>query len=134
MEKTNFRKAFVPLFIFFLLVNSFCILFKDWLDDKHIDHVIVGLANCILFVLSLLIFFMHKRSLQSSNPNVFVRSVMASTIIKLLVIAGSALIYFLVAGENKSVYAVIAAMGLYVVYTIIEVKAVSRLNKENGRR
>jgi len=122
-----------PMLVFFILVNSFCAFFKNWLDAKGIDHLVVISANCILFILSLVIFFMHKRSLRNTNPNVFVRSVMAATFIKLIVIAGAVIAYLMAAGENKSIYGVIAGIGLYFVYTFIEVKNTSRLNKEHGR-
>ncbi|HRH50929.1 MAG TPA: hypothetical protein PLP23_19420 [Panacibacter sp.] len=133
MEKTKDRNAIVPVFIFFIMVNSFCLLFKDWLSSEGIDPLVLGGGNSILFFLSVVIYFMQKKSLQNPNPNVFVRSVMAGTFIKLVVIAGAVIIYLLSAGENKSNYAVLAAMGLYFVYTFIEVKTVSKLNKEHGR-
>jgi len=122
----------VPLFVFFILVNSFCLLFKNWLDAKQIDHLIVIYANCILFVLSVLIFFLHKKSVENKNPHAFVRSVMAGTFIKLLVIAGAVAIYLFTAKENKSVYAIVAALGLYFIYTFIEVKSAASLNKKHG--
>lgn len=75
---------------------------------------------------------MFARALQNSNPNVFVRTVMATTFIKLMVIAFAVIIYFLVAKENKSVYAVIASMALYILYTIIEIKGAFRLNKTSN--
>lgn len=133
MEKTKDRNAIVPVFIFFIMVNSFCLLFKNWLTSKGIDPLVLGAGNSILFFLSVIIYFMQKKSLHNPNPNVFVRSVMAGTFIKLVVIAGAVIIYLLTAGENKSNYAVLAAMGLYFVYTFIEVKTVSKLNKEHGR-
>ncbi|HEY6978670.1 MAG TPA: hypothetical protein VH396_20375 [Chitinophagaceae bacterium] len=133
MDTRKSANAIAPMLVFFLLVNSFCLIFKNWLDAKAIDHMVVIVANCILFVLSILIFFMHKRSAQNANPNVFVRSVMAGTFIKLVVIAGAVTIYLMTAGENKSVYAVVAGIGLYFIYTFIEVKSTSRLNKEHGR-
>lgn len=133
MEKKKDQKAIVPLFIFFMAVNSFCLLFKNWLDAKGIDHIVLGIGNCILFFLSVIIYFMQKKSLQNPNPNVFVRIVMAGTLIKLVVIACAVSIYLLIAGKNKSNYAIVASMALYFVYTFIEVKTVSRLNKEHGR-
>ena len=133
MPKNINQKAIFPLFIFFMLVNSFCLFFKDWLDGKHIDHFVLGIGNCLLFFLSVAIYFLQKKSLENPNPNVFFRSVMATTFIKLMVIAASVLIYFLAAGENKSVFAILAAMGLYFVYTVIEVKTMSRLTKQHGR-
>lgn len=133
MEKIKDRNALMPVAGFFIVVNSFCLLFKDWLSSKGIDPLVLGGGNSILFFLSVIIYFMQKKSLQNPNPNVFVRSVMAGTFIKLVVIAGAVIIYLLSAGENKSNYAVLAAMGLYFVYTFIEVKTVSKLNKEHGR-
>jgi hypothetical protein len=133
MARRKSTNAIARMLIFFLLVNSFCLIFKNWLDAKAIDHMVVIIANCILFILSILIFLMHKRSAQNANPNVFVRSVMAGTFIKLMVIAGAVTIYLITAGENKSVYGVVAGIGLYFVYTFIEVKSASRLNKQHGR-
>jgi len=133
MDRRKSTNAISPMLVFFLLVNSFCLIFKNWLDAKAIDHMVVIIANCILFILSILIFLMHKRSAQNANPNAFVRSVMAGTFIKLMVIAGAVTIYLITAGENKSVYGVVAAIGLYFVYTFIEVKSASRLNNQHGR-
>lgn len=133
MAKKADSKAIVPMFIFFITVNSFCLLFKDWLTAKGTDPVVLGIGNCILFILSVIIFFMQKKSLQNTNPNVFVRAIMGGTLLKLIVIAGTVVIYLISAGEKKSIYAVIACMGLYFVYTFIEVKTVSRINKEHGR-
>src|SRR6476620_7753557 len=106
MDKRKKGNAVAPILVFFLLVNSFCLLFKSWLDAKKIDHAVVMAANSILFILSIIIFLMHKRSVQNKNPNVFVRSVMAGTFIKLIVIAGAVTVYLMSAAENKSIYAV----------------------------
>ena len=133
MDTRKRVNAIAPMLVFFLLVNSFCFLFKNWLDAKAIDHMVVIIANCILFILSIFIFLMHRRSAQNTNPHVFVRSVMAGTFIKLVVIAGAVTAYLVTAGENKSVYGIVAGIGLYFVYTFIEVKSASRINKEHGR-
>ena len=133
MDARKSANAIAPMLVFFLLVNSFCFLFKDWLDAKAIDHMVVIIANCILFILSLFTFLIHKRSAQNTNPHVFVRSVMAGTFIKLIVIAGAVTAYLITVGEHKSVYGIVAGIGLYFVYTFIEVKSTSRLNKEHGR-
>ena len=52
---------------------------------------------------------MQRKALQNKNPNAFVRSVMAATFIKLMVIGLCNRLSF-IAGENKSVYAIVAAM------------------------
>ena len=132
MDNKAMNRAVVPLFVFFMLVNGFCTFFKSWLVEKNIDPIVLGFANLILFALSLAIFLMQRKALKNPNPNAFVRSVMAGTFIKLLVIGLTVTAYLFIAGENKSVYAVVAAMFLYIVYTVIEVRTASKLNKKNG--
>jgi hypothetical protein len=122
----------ISLFILFIIVNSFCFLFKNWLDAKGIDHLVVVGGNCILFVLSATVYYLHKKAAKNKNPHAFVRSVMAGTFIKLIVIAIAVVVYLKLAEQNKSVYAIVAGIGLYFIYTIIEVKSASRLNKQNG--
>lgn len=126
-------KSVVPLFIVFMVVNGFCTVFKTWLGSKGIDPVVLGFANILLFLLSLLVLMLQRRALKNPNPNVFVRSVMAGTFIKLIVIAIAVTTYLLVAKENKNVYGIVGGMVLYFVYTIIEVRTATKLNRQHGR-
>src|SRR3954471_16283072 len=99
MDTRKRVNSIAPMLVFFLLVNSFCFLFKNWLDAKSVDHMVVIIANCILFILSIFIFLMHRRSAQNKNPHVFVRSVMAGTFIKFVVIGSAVTAYLVTAGE-----------------------------------
>jgi heme/copper-type cytochrome/quinol oxidase subunit 3 len=132
MQHRKSNNGLVSLFIFFIIVNSFCFLFKDWLDAKKIDHLVLIGSNCILFILSATVYYLHKKAAQNKNAYAFVRSVMAGTLIKLVVIAVAVVAYLKLSAENKSVYAIAAGIGLYFIYTFIEVKSAARLNKKNG--
>lgn len=132
MDKTTERKTIFPLFIFFMIVNGFCTISKTWLTGKGIDPVALGFGNIILFVLSLVVFLIQKKGMQNPNPQAFVRSVMLGTFIKLMVIAIAVTIYLVAAGESKSINAVIGSMVLYIIYTIIDVRIASNLNRKNG--
>jgi hypothetical protein len=132
MHHRKSNNGIISLLIFFIIVNSFCFLFKDCLDAKKIDHLVLIGANCILFILSATVYYLHKRAAQNKNPYAFVRSVMAGTFIKIVVIAIAAVAYLKLSAENKSVYAIVAGIGLYFIYTFIEVKSAARLNKKNG--
>ena len=132
MDNKSLGKAVIPLFMVFMLVNGFCTLFKNWISEKGIDPVVLGFANILLFLLSLVILLMQRKALKNPNPQVFIRSVMAGTFIKLIVIAGAITGYLLMAGENKNVYGIIAGMVLYLIYTVIEVRTASKLNKQHG--
>lgn len=132
MDNKKLRQIFLPLLILFIIINASCFSLANWLDGKKIDHLVLMGANVLLLLLAIISIWMFARALQNSNPNVFVRTVMATTFIKLMVIAFAVIIYFLVAKENKSVYAVIASMALYILYTIIEIKGAFRLNKTSN--
>lgn len=119
----------MTVLLIFIIINGAAVLLGNWLDAKHIDHVVVIGANTLLFLLAALSLLMHEKALANKNPNVFVRSVMASTFIKLMTIIAALLIYMLAAGNNRSIGAVVTGLGLYVVYTIFDVRAALHLNR-----
>lgn len=133
MEQKVMGKAVVPLFIVFMAVNGFCTFFKNWLAEKGIDPVVLGFANVLLFLLSLGILLMQRRALKNPNPNVFIRSVMAGTFIKLIVIAVAVTTYLLMVGDQKNVFGIVGGMVLYLIYTVIEVRTATKLNRQHGR-
>lgn len=132
MDKAEEKKIIAPLTAFFFIVTGFCSFFKTWLAAKNIDPWVLGFGNLILFILSLAVFSIQKKSLNNGNPQVFVRAIMLGTFIKLMVIAVAVVVYLVVAGEQRSIYAIIASMFLYIVYTIIDVRIASKLNRKNG--
>ena len=118
-----------PLFIVFVIISSFALLFGNWLDAKKIDHFVIIGANLLLLVLTIGCLFLYARASVNPNPNVFVRSVMGITFMKLMLIVVVLAVYLIAAGKNRSVYAILVGMALYIIYTVIEVKAVLQLNK-----
>ncbi len=134
MNKLKLRNTYLPLVFIFIAINAFCLIFKERLDERGVDHSVVQGANLILFSLAVVSAFMHYRAVSNSNPHAFVRSIMGATVLKLIIIAGSVFIYLYFSGSNKSIYAVLTGMGLYIIYTIFEVAGAFRLNKHsNGR-
>lgn len=133
MKKIDYRKYFLPILLVFIIVNSFCLLFKNFLLAKGIDSTVLLGANILLFLLSVIALVMHITAVKNKNPNVFVRSVMAASFIKLMVIAIAAVAYLSIAKENRNIYGVIVSMALYVIYTVIEIRNASLINKENGK-
>ena len=99
---------------------------------RGINHLVVQGANLLLFLLMFVSAYLHHKALQNSNPHAFLRSVLSATVIKMFVIAGATFIYLLAAGEQRSVYAVLAGMGLYIIYMIVELRGLFRMNKQNN--
>lgn len=133
MKKINYNKYFLPILLVFIIINTACLFMKEFLLEKGINASVLLGANVILFLLSVIALIMHIKAVKNPNPQVFVRSVMAASFIKLMVIALSALAYLALAKENRNIAAVIASMGLYVIYTVIEIRNASKINREHGK-
>lgn len=132
MDKTALSKVFMPVIVVFIILNGLCLSFGKLLDEKGIDHLVLIWANLLLFIITLIACYIHLKSANNSNPHAFVRGVTLASFMKLMVIAISAFVYLLAAKENRSVYAVIAAMLFYIVYTIFEVKGAMKLNRKTN--
>ena len=126
------RTVFIPLFLLFVLLNSAILILAKSLDKIHIDHIVLLVVNMILFSLSALSLLMHQKATSNKNPNVFVRSIMLATVLKLLVIIIGVVLYVYTSGETRSNYAIYVGMLLYIFYTIVEVKGALILNKKTN--
>lgn len=129
MDKKMRQKLLLSVFVVFIVINSGAVAVGNWLDKKGVDHLVLVGANSLLFVLVVICLQMHIKALADKNPNVFVRSIMAATLLKLVVILGAVIAYLLAAGSGRSLGAVFAGLGLYILYTIIEVRAALQMNR-----
>jgi hypothetical protein len=133
MPKKILPKIFVALTLLFILVTAFCLLFGGFLDEHKINHLVLMASNLLLYLLSVITLAMHYKAMQSPNPNVFIRSVMGGSFMKLMVIAVAIVAYLSLAGASRSLYAVLCTMLLYIFYTTIEVRNALKMNRQvNG--
>lgn len=133
MQQTSFFKNAIPLFILFIVVNCLILPIRTWLGLYNINPDVVFAANCILFILSCINIALHKNALQNKNPNAVVRSVMGGTLIKLMVISLSILIYLFLAGTKRNSYGIFCGMVLYLIYTFVEVRIATKMKKDDGK-
>ncbi len=131
IKPSKFGKLLMPIFAIFNIVNLTFLVFAKKMDDMHIDHIIVIIGNTLLFLLAMLTLWMLVKSVHHKNPHVLVRTVMATAFIKMIIVGIAVFWYVQWAKQNRSNWAVIISMLLYLVYTFIEVKAVIKLNKQN---
>jgi hypothetical protein len=126
------KKIILPLLVIFLF---FCVVFtlsKMLLEKWGLDYYVLIVANLIFFLVSLGVFFMQKKALDHSNPNVFIRSVMGGMLIKMAVVVFAVIIYRLVAGNSVNKVSVFAAMFLYLLYLAVEVRVIMKLNRQKN--
>ncbi len=126
------RSLFLPIIIIFIILTGIILVISTWLDEMNINHQVLLGANTLYFVLAIFTGFMKLNAVKNPNPNVYVRTVSAISFIKLMVVALAAIIYLFTAGEERSPFAVIAAMGIYVFYMVAETRGAMQLNKKKN--
>ena len=128
MIKRRF-KSFAPVVIFFIVLNGLFISGKNRLAKWEVDQDVLIIGNLLLFVITLLSFWMAQRGLKNPNPHAFVRSVYSSMMVKLFVCVIAAFIYISMFRDNLNKPALFTCMGLYLVYTFMEVSILMKLLK-----
>lgn len=126
------KKVF-PLIITFLVLSVVVLAAKFTLAGRGgIDYMVLMAANCLFFLVSLLVFRMQYNAMHNSNPNVFVRSVMSGMIIKVFVCIGAVIAYYFLSREHFNKPAVYLAMVIYIIFLTVEVRTVMQLNKNKN--
>ena len=129
-QPPKFFKLILPFFTLFNVINIIFIIFSEKWDAIQVNHTVVIFGNALFFALALLSLWLHITASKNPNPNILVRSVMGSTLIKMLMTAIVVLIYTKVMKENKSTWGVIGGMVVYLFYMLLEVKIALRMNKK----
>lgn len=130
MQKTNLRPI-RPVLIIFLMLNTFFLLGREWLQNKGFNTDVLVIANIFLVLLAIVSFLMTRRSLDAKNPNVFVRAIYGSFLMKFFAIAVLAFVYIVVISKKEvNKPALYASLGLYVLYTVLEVRSLLQLLKK----
>lgn len=111
-----------PIYILFIIINIVPIFFNNKLEAFKINVNVVIAANLLLFIISMFNLYFQSKNINNPNRSAVIRGVMAGTFLKLMGLAAATLIYLVVAGANRSVNAVFVGMGLYIIYTWLEVK------------
>lgn len=124
------RNILLPLLLIFIIGNGFFLSAKTLLVKWGIDGNVLIIANSLFLILSLITFFIQQKALRNSNPNVFIRSVMGGMMIKMFVCIIAVFIYWLLMKDKFSKVTVFAAMILYLIYLAVEVRLVTKLNRQ----
>jgi len=124
------RSPQLPLIILFILLNALFLTGKNFLERSGFDQSVLIIGNLILFAATLVSFVFARRGLRSENPQAFVRSVYMSIMIKLFICVIAAVIYIFLFRKNLNRPALFTCMGLYLVYTFIEVSVLTKTLKE----
>ncbi len=128
----NNRKLILPLLLVFLFLNTFLLTAPAFFEQQGIDRNVVLVANTLLFLSNLITLLLLRKALANPNPNVFVRSTMAGTLIKLFIIVGAFAAYVILSQKNINKPAVYISIALYFIYLLVEVSISLKLNKQKN--
>lgn len=128
--KQNATRPLFPVILLFVLLNSVFIFGRTFLEKWSVDRDVLIVGNLVLFIVTLLSFWLGQRGLRSGNVQAFVRSIYSSFIVKFFVIAAAAFVYIMVTKTNVNKPGLIACMCLYLVYTFLEVSILMKMAKQ----
>jgi len=124
------RSPLFPIILFFILLNALFLAGRNFLEGAGFDQSVLIIGNLVLFAATLVSFVFSKQGLRSENPQAFVRGVYLSIMIKLFICVIAALVYIFLFRKNLNRPALFICMGLYLVYTFIEVSVLTKMLKQ----
>ena len=126
----NSLRPLRSLLILFIIVSGFLVAGRSILAKGQIDQEVFLVGNLIVFATVISSFLLLKKATTSPNPQVFVRAMYGSFIIKFFVLALVAFIYIMAVKKNVNKPALFGCIGLYFIYTFLEISAILKLLKE----
>ncbi len=131
MNKQALRNFFPAIMVFLVLNSGFLAVMRK-LEEWGVDYTVLVVGNLLVFGISFLSYWMAVKGLTTKNTHAFFRWVYGSVMIKLFLLAGVAFVYIMMNKEEVNKPALFFCMGLYVVYTFIEVSALMKVNKQKS--
>jgi hypothetical protein len=131
MNRTKFSPI-RPMLIVFVVLTAFFISGHSFLERASINQDVVLWGNILIFLVSLVSFFLIQRSFQTAGGTAFLRGMYGSFMLKFFGLAIAAFIYIMVNKQQVSKGALGVCAGLYIIYTILEVAALRAALKKKA--
>ena len=123
-------KHFRPAIIIFIILSALFILGKNFLAKKGFNQDVLLMGNLFLFVITALSFWMMANGMKTKNTSAFLRGVYGGIMLKLFSCLIVAFIYIMTMKKDVNKPGLFLCMGLYIVYTFIEVKGLMKLSSK----
>ena len=134
MSKLNLKKDTIVLLIIFIVINAVVLILNNlqmWVP--LIDYTVVLVANLLLFILTFISYLVHIKAVNNNNPYAFVRGVMMMMVVKLFVLGAAVVAYLYLFKETKNIPALLVGLLLYIIYSVIDVRAATKLSKHTKK-
>jgi len=120
----------VAVIVLFILINTGAFLFTNFLHEHGFGIRLLLTANLLLFVLTMAGFFIQMRAIKSSNINAFIRGVYVNLLLKIFIVIIALGIYLFVTKGKVNKPSLFTAMGLYILYSSIEVRQLMKISRK----
>ncbi len=125
-------KLFRPMIGIFIALNSGLLLCRHLLEKRGVDVLVLMTANFIFLILGVGAFLLQRKALGNKNPNVFIRGVMGTMMLRMFVVAIVVVAYAVLSGSAFNKPAVFVAMFFYLIYLAAEVATIIKLNRSKN--
>jgi hypothetical protein len=128
-------KHFSPAIFIFIFLTVFFITGKNLLVKQAIDQNVLLIGNLFLFILTSVSFWLMANGMKTKNTAAFLRGVYGGMMLKLFGCMIAAAVYIFMFKKDVNKQALFVCMGLYIIYTFIEVKGLMKLSasKKDGQ-
>lgn len=108
----------IRLAAFFAATTILAIVFAQQLEQQEIDYKVVLGGNVIIFLSSLLAYYIFEKATKAATGHAAVRNVYTGFVVKFFLLIVAAMLYFYFASEinNKGIF---VCFGLYLVYNFL---------------
>jgi hypothetical protein len=124
------NKSFIPLVLLFLGLTLLFFLLRVSFHDAPVDYRVLMGGNCLLFVVGIISSGMNTRAMKHQQTQGFLRLVYGAFIFKFFVLAIAAFVYIAAFKKMISKPALFGCLGLYFIYTFIEMRSVMKMSKK----
>ena len=126
----SFKKS-TSILIVFVVIAAVITLTKKFLTDHFIDTNLLMGANFFFLTISFISTFIQIKAIGNKNPNVFIRMVMVSLMLKMFLTIIAVIIYVLASDNHYNKRGVFIGLFFYLIYLSTEVYTVLKLNKNS---
>lgn len=125
----------MPLVVVFLITAILILIFRNALEQLGFSWEVLSGGNLFLYIITVISLHLLVKGMDAQNTAAFMRNAYSGIMLKLFACAGAAFIYILVAGKEINKPALFGCMGLYIIYTYIEISTILKQNsvKRNGK-
>lgn len=131
MQNSSSIKAFRPLLFIFIVVSAVLVLFSRKINNWGIDSDVVIIGNIVLILATGISSYLYHRSLLNNRTAVFMRMIYGGMFAKMFICLIGAFIYIVIAQKNVNKGAIFVLMGLYLLYSFIEISILLKLSKQS---